>query len=79
MGISGGHLSHLFRKETNFTMMNYVVNCRIRAAKGLLKDYRYKIYEVAEQVGYRDITYFSAIFKKHVGVSPSEYQDRYRG
>ena len=35
-------------------------------------------YEVAEKVGYKDITYFSAIFKKHVGVSPSEYQDRYR-
>ena len=78
MGISGGHLSHLFRKETNFTMMNYVVNCRMRAAKNLLKDYHYKIYEVAEQVGYRDITYFSANFKKHVGISPSEYQDRYR-
>lgn len=78
LGISGGHLSHLFRKETNFTMMNYVVNCRMRAAKNLLKDYHYKIYEVAEKVGYRDITYFSAIFKKHVGVSPSEYQDRYR-
>lgn len=78
LGISGGHLSHLFRKETNFTMMNYVVNCRMRAAKNLLKDYHYKIYEVAEQVGYRDITYFSANFKKHVGISPSEYQDRYR-
>lgn len=64
IGISGGHLSHLFRKETNFTMMNYVVNCRIRAARNLLKDYHYKIYEVAEQVGYRDITYFSALFKK---------------
>jgi len=78
LGISGGHLSHLFRKETNFTMMNYVVNCRIRAAKNLLKDYHHKVYEVAEKVGYKDITYFSAIFKKHVGVSPSEYQDRYR-
>lgn len=78
IGISGGHLSHLFRKETNFKMMNYVMNCRIRAAQSLLKDYHHKIYEVAQQVGYRDITYFSAIFKKNVGVSPSEYQDRYR-
>ena len=44
----------------------------------LLKDCRVKIYEVAEQVGYRDITYFSATFKKLVGVSPSEYQDTSR-
>ena len=41
----------------------------------LLKDCRLKVYEVAEQVGYRDIAYFSAIFKKMVGISPSEYQD----
>ena len=39
-------------------------------------DYRGEdFYEVAEQVGYKDITYFSSTFKKLVGVSPSEYQD----
>ena len=41
----------------------------------LLRDCRAKVYEVAEQVGYRDITYFSTTFKKLVGMSPSEYQD----
>lgn len=78
LGISEGHLSHLFRKETDFTFLSYLTQCRVRMAKKLLKDYRYKVYEVAELVGYRDITYFSVIFKKAVGVSPSEYQDRYR-
>lgn len=78
LGISEGHLSHLFRKETDFTFLSYLTQCRVRMAKKLLKDYRHKVYEVAEQVGYRDITYFSVIFKKSVGVSPSEYQDRYR-
>ena len=39
----------------------------------LLRDCRSKVYEVAEQVGYRDITYFSATFKKVAGVTPSEY------
>ena len=34
--------------------------------------------EVAEMVGYRDITYFGMTFKKYVEVTPSEYQDRYR-
>ncbi len=79
LGISEGHLSHLFRKETEYTPMTYLTNCRIRAAMQLLKNYKHKVYEVAELVGYHDITYFSAIFKKHVGVAPSEYQDRYRG
>ena len=78
VGISSGHLSRLFRKETEYTMMTYLINQRIRAAKNLLKDYTHKVYEVAELVGYRDITYFSATFKKYVGVSPSEYQDRHR-
>lgn len=78
IGISGGHLSRLFRKETDYTMMTYLINRRMKAAKDLLKDYSHKVYEVAEIVGYKDITYFSATFKKYVGVSPSEYQDRYR-
>lgn len=78
LGISEGHLSHLFRKETDFTFLSYLTQCRVRAAKKLLKGHQYKVYEVAEKVGYRDITYFSVIFKKSVGVSPSEYQDRYR-
>lgn len=78
LNISTGHLSHLFRKESEYTMSNYVLDRRMRVAKDLLKDYSHKVYEVAEMVGYRDITYFSATFKKYVGVSPSEYQDRYR-
>ena len=77
LGISEGHLSHLFRKETDSTLMAFVTKRRMRAAMSMLQDYRHKVYEVAEQVGYRNITYFSATFKKYVGVSPSEYQDRY--
>lgn len=76
LGISEGHLSHLFKKETDYTVMAYITRCRIQAAMKLLSNCRYKVYEVAELVGYRDITYFSSTFKKLVGVSPSEYQDR---
>lgn len=76
LGISGGHLSHIFKKETDYTIMPYITQYRIHAAMNLLCDCRYKVYEVAELVGYRDITYFSSMFKKMVGVSPSEYQDR---
>lgn len=76
IGISEGHLSHLFKKETDYTVMAYITRCRIQAAMKLLSNCRYKVYEVAEMVGYRDITYFSSTFKKLVGVSPSEYQNR---
>ncbi|MBQ9648341.1 MAG: response regulator [Oscillospiraceae bacterium] len=75
LGISEGHLSHLFKKETDYTLLNYLTRYRMHQAMALLKDCRVKIYEVAEAVGYRDVTHFSATFKKLVGVSPSEYQD----
>lgn len=78
LGISGGHLSHIFKKETDYTIMSYITRYRIHIAMSMLSDCRHKVYEVAEMVGYRDITYFSSIFKKMVGLSPSEYQDRIR-
>lgn len=76
LGISADHLSHIFKKETDYTVAAYLTRFRMRNACKLLGDCRAKVYEVAEQVGYRDIAYFSSTFKKIVGVSPSEYQDR---
>ncbi len=75
VGISEGHLSHMFRKETDYTILNYLTRYRIHKAMELLKDCRVKVYEVAERVGYKDIAYFSATFKRITGVAPSEYQD----
>ena len=75
LGLSEGHLSHTFKKETDYTLLNYLTRYRIHKAMELLRDCRLKVYEVAEQVGYKDITYFSSTFKKLVGVTPSEYQD----
>ena len=75
LNISEGHLSHTFRKETGSTLLGYLTRYRIHKAAELLKDCRVKVYEVAEQVGYRDIGYFSNTFKKITGKTPSEYQD----
>lgn len=76
LGVSEGHLSHVFKKETDYTIMSYITRYRMHVAMKLLSDCRYKIYEVTEMVGYHDCTYFSSTFKKVVGVTPSEYQDR---
>ena len=76
LGLSEGHLSHTFKKD--YTLLNYLTRYRVHKAMELLRDCRVKVYEVAEQVGYRDITHFSATFKKLVGMSPSEYQDTCR-
>lgn len=74
LGISEGHLSHVFKKETSHTLGSYLTDYRIHIAMELLRDCRSKVYEVAEQVGYQDVTYFSSTFKRAVGLSPSEYQ-----
>lgn len=78
LGVSEGHLSHVFKKETSYTIISYLTQYRVHTAMKLLQDCRYKVYEVAEMVGYRDVAYFGSTFKKLVGVSPSEYQDRCR-
>ena len=76
LGVSEGHLSHVFKKETNYTVVGYLTQYRIHMARKLLRDRNHKVYEVAELVGYKDVAYFGSTFKKLTGVSPSEYQDR---
>ena len=63
-------------RETDYTVAAYITRVRMRTAMKLLNDCRNKVYEVAEQVGYRDVAHFSSSFKRIVGVTPSEYQDR---
>lgn len=76
ISLSEGYLSRLFRKETGYTFNAYLAAYRIHVAMRLLRDHHMKVYEVAPQVGYTDTAYFSTQFKKAVGISPSEYQDR---
>ena len=51
VGISESHLSHLFKKETDYTVAAYITRYRMRAAMKLLEDCRNRVSEVAEQVG----------------------------
>lgn len=76
--ISEGYLSRVFKKETDYTFTSYLTFYRMQTAMSLLKDCRIKVYQVADQVGYSDTAYFSVQFKKLLGVSPSEYQERCR-
>lgn len=74
--ISEGYLSRVLKKEMDFTFTGCLTCYRMQVAISLLKDCRIKVYEVADQVGYSDTAYFSAQFKKLLGVSPSKYQER---
>ena len=76
MSVSEGHISRLFKSETDHSINNYLTRYRIKKAMDYLKDVNVKVYEVAEKVGYSDIAYFSNTFKKLVGKTPSDYQTK---
>lgn len=68
------YICDLFKNQTGEHFVVFLTRVRIDKAKSLLKDVRIKTYEVGQMVGYEDPTYFSKVFKKVVGVSPSEYR-----
>lgn len=72
--ISPEYLSRLFKKETSQTFIFYLTTLRLDAAKRLIEDTQYKNFEVAEAVGYKEPNYFSYVFKKRFGISPSKYR-----
>lgn len=73
--VSSFYLSRMFKRELNINFVDYLNEMRIKKAKELLKDVKYKTYEVAEAVGISDPHYFSRLFKKYEGITPTEYKD----
>jgi two-component system response regulator YesN len=73
VGLSYTWFSSMFKKETGQTFNNFLLNARIEYAKYLLDKKACKIYEVAEISGFRDSQYFSKVFKKIVGMTPTDY------
>ena len=72
--ISRHYLSTLFKKETGKTPWDFLTETRINNACSLIKSGSYRNYEIASMVGYENQGYFSRMFKKITGVSPSEYK-----
>lgn len=71
---SQSHFSYLFKEHAGISFSDYVVRERMKRAKELLQSPGLKIYEVAEQVGYNSLTYFSRAFKTYSGMSPGDYR-----
>ena len=72
--ISPQYLSRLYKNETGENFIERLTSVRIEHAKKLLRLNRYSIKEVCYMSGYSDPNYFSKLFKKHVGKSPTDYQ-----
>lgn len=74
VNLSVQYLSKMFRKEMGVTFVDYLTSVRIRKSIELLHNEEWKIYEIAEKVGYTTQHYFSNVFKKSLGISPAEYR-----
>ena len=72
--LSPAYFSTLFKRETQKSFTAYVTDLRMDHAAQMLRDTDEKTYLIAERAGYADPNYFSYVFKRHFGVSPSKYR-----
>ena len=77
--LSADHLARVFKKETGETLVKYITDKRIHAAKELLSDTKTPISQVASEVGYDNYSYFTKIFKEKTGYSPGDYRKHHAG
>ncbi len=79
VNLAPSYLSFIFKQEAGTNFVDFLNQIRLEKAKQLLMISDCKSYEVSYKVGYNNPTYFSTIFKKYVGVSPTEYKNRFKG
>ncbi|WHX47831.1 response regulator transcription factor [Paenibacillus woosongensis] len=73
LNYNSAYLGKLFKNETGEYFNTYLDKVRIEKAKSYLEA-GFKVYQVAEKVGYTNVDYFHSKFKKYVGTSPSAYR-----
>jgi two-component system response regulator YesN len=77
--LAPNYLSMIFHKETGQTIREYINLCRVEEAKRLFSATNYSVTDIALQIGFDNISYFSTIFKKYTGQSPLEYRNQLNG
>ncbi len=72
------HMMRVFKKETGQSVADYITQCRVTIASQMLKDTSYSINFIANCVGSDNYSYFTKLFKKQTGYTPSEYRARFK-
>ena len=74
VNVSPNHLSTIFSQQTGQTFIKYLTEYRMDKAREMLKCTNMRSSEISEAVGYKDPHYFSYMFKKTVGMTPTNYR-----
>lgn len=74
VGVSVYYLSRIFKGFSGMSFVDYIAKQRVTRAKGLLKYSRLSISKISQECGFSDQNYFCKVFKKIVGVTPSQYR-----
>ena len=72
--LNAQYFMRLFKKETGKPVLEFITECRLNRAKQILKESNMPIAEVSLTVGYDNFSYFSKLFKRYEGMTPSEYR-----
>ncbi len=71
--VSEGHLRHLFSKHFNTSPQKYIRDVRMKRALSMMESLAYSVKEIAIKCGFSDCSYFSYVFRKMYGISPTKY------
>lgn len=74
LNISSFYLSHAFKKYSGYSPSQYVARRRIGEAQTLLLHSKYNLTQIAQSVGFSNVTYFQGVFSKYVGINPKVYR-----
>ena len=72
--VSASHLAHIFKQITGYSPIEYLMSCRLSAAKNMLSASEKSIKEIIDLCGYSDESNFSRMFKTRVGLTPTEFR-----
>lgn len=74
VGLNEKYFSNRFTKEAGETVLSYLTGIRMQKAKEILKTTNFKVYEIAEMVGYHNVEHFNRVFKKAFQISPTQFR-----
>lgn len=74
--LSASYVCLLFKQETDTTIVQYITDLRIQESARLIRETNLRLLDISYEVGYQDMKYWSRLFKKSMGMAPSEYRSR---